>query len=196
MSAPLYGLLLSGGTSRRMAQDKAALDYQGEPQLVRAWRLLERVTERAFLSVRDSQVNDPLRADLPQIVDGYDAIGPMAGMLSAQAAYPHVAWLVMACDLPLLDEGTLRTLIAQRDPVGDATVFASRYDGLPEPLCAIWEPSSRALLLQRFEQGSYCPRKALGLLQTRILPSPGEALDNANTPVERFEIQRRLESLT
>ena len=196
MNAPLSGLLLSGGASSRMQQDKAALTYLGEPQLLRAWRLLERVTERAFVSVRDSQAGDPLRAGMPQIVDAYDAIGPVAGMLSAQARYPLAAWLVVACDLPLLNEETLRALIAHREPGGDATVFSSRHDGLPEPLCAIWEPSSHALLLQRFEQGSYCPRNALGLLRTRVLPSPGEALDNANTPTERLDIQRRLESLT
>jgi molybdopterin-guanine dinucleotide biosynthesis protein A len=191
---PLYGLLLSGGASRRMKQDKAALEYGGEPQLLRAWRVLQQATGHAFVSVRDEQRDDPLRAGLPQIVDRYDAIGPVAGMLSAQDAHPQAAWLVVACDLPLLDAATLRLLIEQRDATGDATAFASRHDGLPEPLCAIWEPSSHGLLRQRFEQGSYCPRKALGLLRTKLLPAPGEALDNVNTPEERNEMQHRLES--
>jgi len=192
MTAPLYGLLLSGGESRRMQQDKAALDYQGEPQLLRAWRLLERVSERAFVSLRDSQTDDPLRAGLPQIVDCHPAVGPIAGILSAQDEYPEAAWLVLACDLPLLDETTLRELIARRDPQLDATVYASSHDGLPEPLCAIWEPSSKAMLLQRHRDGSHCPRKALGAMRTVVLPSPGAALDNANTPAERDDIRRRL----
>lgn len=190
---PLYGLLLSGGASQRMRQDKAALPYRGEPQLLRAWRLLEAVTERAFLSVRDQQRDDPLRAGLPQIVDSYDAIGPAAGILSAQDRFPEAAWLVLACDLPLLDEGTLQQLIGARDVSANATVFTSRHDSLPEPLCAIWEPSSHALLKQRYEDGSYCPRKAL--IQSRIvlLPAPGDALDNVNTPEERDEMQQRME---
>ncbi|PNS09482.1 NTP transferase domain-containing protein [Solilutibacter silvestris] len=196
MTAPLYGLLLSGGESRRMQQDKAALDYLGEPQLLRAWRLLEDVTERAFVSVRDAQTADPLRAGLPQIVDRYPAVGPIAGILSAQAEYPDVAWLVLACDLPLLDETTLHELIARRDPQLDATVYASSHDGLPEPLCAIWEPSSAVTLLQRYRDGSHCPRKALAILRTLVLPSPGEALDNANTPAEREDIRRRLGATT
>ncbi|WP_201315723.1 NTP transferase domain-containing protein [Dyella sp. EPa41] len=191
---PLYGLLLSGGASQRMRQDKAALPYRGEPQLLRAWRLLERVTERSFLSVRDDQRDDPLRAGLPQIVDSYDPIGPAAGILSAQDRFPGAAWLVLACDLPLLDEHTLQQLVDARDVLADATTFVSRHDGLPEPLCAIWEPSSHALLKQRYDDGSYCPRKAL--IQSRIvqLAAPGEALDNVNTPEEREEMQHRLES--
>lgn len=193
--APLYGLLLSGGASQRMRQDKAALAYRGEPQLLRAWRLLESVTERAFVSVRDSQREDPLRAGLPQIVDSYDAIGPAAGILSAQKQFPEAAWLVLACDLPLLDSDTLGRLIAARDPDAFATAFNSSHDGLPEPLCAIWEPRSHALLQERYESGSYCPRKALIQSNTRLLPAPGEALDNANTPEEREAMQQRLESL-
>lgn len=193
-AAPIYGLLLSGGASRRMQRDKAQLRYAGEPQLLRAWRLLSSVTERAFVSVRDSQRDDPLRAGLPQLVDSCDAIGPAAGILSAQDAYPDAAWLVMACDLPLLDEATLRALIAARDQLKDATAFSSRFDGLPEPLCALWEPHSHILLKQRYEAGSFCPRKALLQSNITLLPAPGDALDNINTPEEFEQMQRQLES--
>ncbi|OOG56527.1 NTP transferase domain-containing protein [Rhodanobacter sp. C03] len=190
----IYGLLLSGGASRRMQRDKAQLAYGGQPQLMRAWQLLEAVTERAFVSVRAEQRDDPLRAGLPQIVDRYDAIGPAAGILSAQETHLDVAWLVIACDLPLLDEATLRTLIEARDASGDATAFTSRFDGLPEPLCALWEPSSHALLKQRVDNGSYCPRKTLILSRTTLLPAPGDALDNINTPEEFELMQRQIET--
>jgi molybdopterin-guanine dinucleotide biosynthesis protein A len=187
--APVYGLLLSGGSSRRMSRDKAHLEYRGEPQLLRAWRLLSAVTERAFVSARDDQRGDPLRSGLPILADSYDSIGPAAGILSAQAAFPDAAWFVLACDLPLLELGTLETLLAERDPGADATAFTSRHDGLPEPLCTIWEPASHALLLQRYEDGQYCPRKALICSNTRLLPAPGEALDNINTAAD-FESMR------
>lgn len=189
---PVYGLLLSGGASRRMRRDKARLSYGGQPQLMRAWQVLAAVTERAFVSVRNEQRDEPLRAALPQIVDRYDAIGPAAGILSAQEACPGVAWLVVACDLPLLDRAVLETLVAARDAGADATAFASRFDGLPEPLCALWEPSSHALLKRRVEGGSHCPRKTLIQSRTRLLPAPGAALDNINTPEEFEQMQRQL----
>ncbi len=192
---PLYGLLLAGGASSRMREDKAALDYRGEPQLLRAWRLLQAVTDRSFISVREDQRHEALRASLPQIVDSYDAVGPAAGILSAQAAYPDVAWLVLACDLPLLDDATLHHLVDARQASADATAFISRYDGLPEPLCAIWEPSSHALLEQRYQSGSFCPRKALIQSNTALLSAPGVALDNANSPEERAQMQKMLESM-
>ena len=195
-AAPLHGLLLCGGASRRMRRDKAQLNYSGEPQLLHAWRLLTAFTERAFVSVRDSQHDEPLRASLPQLIDTYDAVGPVAGILSAHDAFPEAAWLVIACDLPLLDETTLRTLIAARDPAKEATAFASRFDGLPEPLCTLWEPPIHQRLKQRYEAGSYCARKVLIQADIRLLPPPGNALDNINTPQEFEQIQRQLEVLS
>lgn len=192
-AAPIFGLLLTGGASRRMRRDKARLCYGGEPQLMRAWRLLETATTQAFVSVRAEQRNDTLRAGLSQIVDRYEAIGPAAGILSAQETHPDVAWLVIACDLPLLNEATLRQLLDARDASQDATAFASD-DALPEPLCALWEPSSHALLKRQVDEGRYCPRRTLIQSRTKLLPAPGDALDNINTPEEFQRMQHRIES--
>jgi molybdenum cofactor guanylyltransferase len=191
--APVYGLLLAGGASRRMQHDKALIDYHGEPQLLHAWRLLERFVERGFVSVRKDQQSEPLRARLPQIVDIHDSVGPAGGILAAQMAYPDVAWLVLACDLPLLDAATLQHLLDARDAGRNATAYASRNDGLPEPLCAIWEPSSHAALSAQVESGRNCPRKALINMNTLLLPPlVSDALDNINTPEELEQLHRRL----
>ncbi|MDY0981792.1 MULTISPECIES: NTP transferase domain-containing protein [Stenotrophomonas] len=195
MNAPLSALLLTGGASRRMQADKALLDYAGQPQLLRAWALLRHVeVVQAFVSLRPDQRGETLRGSLPTLVDSVDSVGPVAGILSAQQAFPGHAWLVIACDLPLLDARTLRALVAARQPVKDATAFVSRHDDLPEPLCAIWEPSSAPLLRQRFDAGNYCPRKALLQLQIHALPSPGSALDNVNTPGELLQARQQLET--
>jgi molybdenum cofactor guanylyltransferase len=65
---------------------------------------------------------------------------------------------------------------------------------LPEPLCALWEPSSHALLRQRVDAGSYCPRKVLMMSRITLLPAPGDALDNINTPEEFAHMQRQIGS--
>lgn len=194
MSAPLFALVLSGGSSRRMRTDKALIEYAGRPQLLRTWDLLQKVNvAKVVVSINPGQRGESLRAGLPVLVDSVESVGPMAGLLSAQQAEPDAGWLVVACDLPLLDTATLAALIEARAPHCDATAFDSRHDGLPEPLCAIWEPSSTALLRQRYEAGLYCPRSALQQLRTHRLPSPGYALDNVNTPEELALAQRQLE---
>ena len=185
MSAPLYGLVLAGGRSARMGRDKAALATAGRTQLERAMALLAPQVERAFVSVRADQRSDPLRAGFSQIVDRHENLGPIAGILAAQAQHPQHAWLVLACDLPLLDAATLSALLRSRAPSREATAYRSSRDGLPEPLCAVYEPSSHARLAAYVAGGRDCPRKFLLGADVELLDEPNpRALDNANTPEE------------
>ncbi|HEV2441347.1 MAG TPA: NTP transferase domain-containing protein [Steroidobacteraceae bacterium] len=185
IAAPLYGLVLAGGRSSRMQRDKAALEYAGRSQLERAVGLITPLVERVFVSVRPDQAGDPLRARFAQIVDAGDVEGPIAGIIAAQSRHPDAAWLVLACDLPLLDQRTLEHLLRSRRPERQATAYRSSHDGLPEPLCAIYEPSSREAIRAHVASGRDCPRKFLINANTELLdqPEPG-ALDNVNTPNE------------
>ncbi len=184
-AAPLHGLILAGGSSSRMHQDKAALRYQGRSQLERAVELAGRHVSQVFVSVRAHQTADPMRAQRPLIVDSVAGAGPMVGIRSALAAYPQNAWLVLACDLPFLSDAALSQLLRERDAAGLATAYRSAHDGLPEPLCAIWEPAAAAPLAEYQAGGADCPRKFLIRHAARLLdPLDRRALDNVNTPEE------------
>jgi len=191
--APVFGLLLAGGRSSRMRRDKAALEYRGRTQLEDAYDLLASVTQRAFVSVRPDQMNEPLRQRFPQIVDEHTDLGPLAGILAAQRAHPDAAWLVLACDLPFLDTAVLRHLLERRDRQGYATAFRSTHDGLPEPLCAVYEPKSAAPLARFATGGKSCPRKFLIEHQATLLePLRAEALDNVNSTTDYWTSMQAL----
>ena len=179
----LYGLVLAGGRSRRMGSDKAALQPDGETQLKRTVRLLNRHVDCVFVSTQADQSDDPVRSGFDQIVDAYDNLGPVSGILSAMDSDPEKSWLVLACDLPNIDDETIEFLVANADADCLATAYVSVVDGLPEPLCAIWRPGSRAIIEQYVAAGYQCPRKMLINSPTRLLeqPAPG-ALHNVNTP--------------
>jgi molybdenum cofactor guanylyltransferase len=187
MTTPaLFGLVLAGGASTRMRTDKAALQYHGQPQLHWAFELVSKFCAASFVSVRPEQRDDAARAGHPQIVDRQPGIGPLAGISAALLEQPKAAWLVLACDLPFLTERTLQHLIAHRDPQKIATAYRSAHDGLPEPLCAIWEPAAREPVLAYIASGKQCPRKFLINSDTALLDLPErQALDNVNT-VEEF----------
>jgi molybdopterin-guanine dinucleotide biosynthesis protein A len=193
IAAFLYGLVLAGGASTRMGRDKAALHYHGRSQLEWAFELLDSVCEKTFVSVRPDQSNEITRAKLPQIVDLQPGIGPIAGISAALETHPDKAWLVLACDLPFLSLDTLDNLIAHRDPARIATAYRSSHDGLPEPLCAIWEPSARETVNKWIAMGKQCPRKILINSDTALLdPIDSRALDNINTPDEFNSAQTKL----
>ena len=193
-SAPIFGLILAGGLSSRMQRDKAALEYRGKAQLDRAYELAARHVSQVFVSVRATQTCDPARAQRPLIVDSVAGEGPTVGIRSALAAHPQVAWLVLACDLPFLSDAVLSDLLRERDVASLATAYRSAHDGLPEPLCAIWEPAAAAALTEYQAAGGDCPRKFLIRHSTRLLePLDRRALDNVNTPDEYAQALATLE---
>jgi len=193
--APVYGLILAGGSSTRMHRDKAALKYRGSSQLDRAFELAGRHVPEVFLSVRADQTLDPMRAQRRMIVDAIAGEGPIIGIRSALAAHPRVAWLVLACDLPFLSDEAVDYLLRKRDTAGFATAYRSAHDGLPEPLCAIWEPAAAAALAEYQAGGGHCPRKFLIRHAVPLLePLDRRALDNVNTPEEYAQATAALES--
>lgn len=192
---PVYGLILAGGSSSRMHRDKAALAYGGRSQLDRVFELASRHVPQVFVSVRANQTTDPTRAQRPMIVDTVAGEGPIVGIRSALAAYPQVAWLVLACDLPFLSDAALSQLLRERDAAGLATAYRSTHDGLPEPLCALWEPAAAGALTAYQAGGGRCPRKFLIRHAARLLePVDRRALDNVNTPEEYAEALATLDA--
>lgn len=175
-----------------MGRDKAALEYPGGRQLEAAHALVSRHVAHAWVSVRAAQAADPVRSALPRIVDGDTGQGPIAGIIAAQSAHPGAAWLVVACDLPFLDDATLAHLLAHRGRA-PVTAYRSAHDGLPEPLCAVYEPGTREAILAFVANGRHCPRKFILSLGIALLELPeAGALDNVNTPEEYAGARARL----
>ena len=190
---PIFGLVLAGGRSSRMHRDKAGLVYHGQSQLDRTMELLEPLCSERFVSVRADQTKDPLRSRYAQIVDQDADLGPLAGILAAQAHMPTAAWLIVACDLPRLDAATLQQLITRRDPSRLATAFKSSSDGLPEPLCALYEPASAPALAAYAAGGGRCPRKFLLKHDVALFElASSHALDNVNSGAEYWQTMDQL----
>jgi molybdopterin-guanine dinucleotide biosynthesis protein A len=166
-----------------MGQDKALLRVDGETQLSRAVHLLGPFVDQVFVSTRVDQQDEPERSKFRQIVDRYRELGPLAGILSAMEEHPDAGWLVLACDLPNVEELTIRYLLDNRSSVHPFTAYKSSSDGLPEPLCAFYSAGGAAIVKAFADDGIICPRKILIGSDTHLLEQPNpEALDNINTP--------------
>ncbi len=190
MSGPvppaLHGLVLAGGRSRRLGTDKAALQVDGQSLLARTVDLLSTVVDEVFVSAHPAQRDDPLRHTWRVLHDRHAGLGPAAGLLAAWVHDPAAAWLVLACDMPGLDRATLDRLCRARDVSRAATALRNPADGLPEPLCAIWEPATLARLAAELAAGRVPgPRALLRALDTHLLDAPSRAATNSiNTPAD------------
>lgn len=191
--AKLYGLVLSGGKSTRMGNDKGLIAYHGVPQREYLYQLLSKICEETYISLREEQ-----EAQVPfgyaTLTDEDKFKGPFNGILSAHNRYPEVAWLVLACDLPLIDLKALKQLVKERNPKKLATAFANEDDPLPEPLCAIWEPCGLEKAIAYLEEGNgSCPRKFLINHETKLVfPEDKNVILNANSQEDYQEVVSKL----
>ncbi len=183
----LNGLVLAGGKSVRMGFDKGTVNWYGKEQRFYMADMLKTYCNNVFISRSSVQQNT---GDYIAITDTFINLGPFGAILSAFRENPNTAWLVVACDLPLLDDNTLKHLIINRSSTSIATAYQNGFDGLPEPLITIWEPKSYPLLLSYLAQGLSCPRKVLINNDTKLLNAPdATALTNVNTPEDLQKIK-------
>jgi len=195
VAPPLYGLVLAGGKSMRMGIDKGAMQWHGKQHRYLLADMLQTVCDDVYISCRAEQQSE-INNFYKTLTDSVEGAGPLIAILSAFSKYPDVAWLVVACDLPLLDKATISHLVANRKTDAIATTFRSPFDQLPEPLITIWEPGSYPLLQAHIASGYKCPRKALIRNEdlVNIMPPPDpDALTNANTKEDAEKVRVLLE---
>lgn len=186
----VYGLVLAGGKSTRMGADKGLINYHKVPQQEYLYALLSEVCDDVYLSIRKEQQQD-IPEGFKTILDNNEHRGPFNGILSAHAQHPDVAWLVLACDLPLIDGEALQQLMDHRNVNKKAISFATQKTGLPEPLVAIWEPDGlREAKVYLKTAESSCPRKFLINSNIALVhPKHDEILYNANS-LEEYEFAK------
>ena len=142
------GVVLAGGASRRMGSDKARLQLpDGSLMIKRVLGRLSKVCARAAVVVDrpDRYADLALQADV--IVDTVPRAGPLSAVCDAVDVIETDSALVVACDMPHLDIGLLRHMLA-RPRTYDALVPI--HNGKPQVLHAIYTkrclPHARQLL--------------------------------------------------
>ena len=191
----LKGLIMTGGRSTRMGRDKSTIIHHEEEQYLHLAKLMTKLGVEPYISCRADQQAFFTGQGLNVIADRMIDVGPIGGILSAFMREPDVSWMVLACDIPLIDQPLLEELIASRRPTHTATVFRNETHHMPEPLIAIWEPRAYLIIMQFMAQGYSCPRKVLMNSNAHIISTAQhEKLRNVNTVAELDEFKRQRSS--
>ncbi|MGK0367158.1 MAG: molybdopterin-guanine dinucleotide biosynthesis protein A [Thermoproteota archaeon] len=184
----LNALILVGGKSTRMHKDKFSLSYRNKTQLAYLEDLLKPHCDDVLISCREEQ---ELESKLKRVNDLYKSTGPTSGILSAMKSTTTIHWLVIACDLPYLEEETITELIkAHKSQKPLATCYLNPIKNWPEPLCTIYSPNAFIPLEENYKNDIFCPRKFLfqnlDSIQTLELKNSLH-LNNANSPEDYEE---------
>ena len=131
--------ILNGGKSRRMGEDKAMLQFNGEAIIDRLFTLLN----NSFASVAIVGADD----------DIYQGIGVLGGLHSALKKSAQKACFVSACDYPGINTSFIEYMKAQYEPSFDAVLPV--WKGYVQSLCGIYSPSAVVIIEQQIAKKEY-----------------------------------------
>lgn len=191
----IIGVVLAGGSGRRMGRTKGDLQLQGKSMARRAGEILFPVCSSVLISLGEGSDNPA--EGFPAVYDAPPpGRGPLAGIEAAFAATGSADLLVLACDYPQMEQGLLRSLI---EAAGDEDQLVMPVDvsGRDHPLAALWRRTAEEEVAEALSRRRYKVRALLADLAVhRLGPSDLPAVDlrsvltNINTPQQWEELRK------
>jgi len=155
-------VILAGGQSKRMGQDKASLVFEGQTLLARAEQCLTPLFEHVVVSVRKPRSD----AKLPQVLDSSESRAPMMGIVAAMQAV-HTDWVfVVGVDMPFVSAELVQYMAAQRGEHDAVALYA--YD-MPQPLCCFYHQSALPVMQENIAAGKRSLKHLLQELNTHFI---------------------------
>ncbi|HEX5550646.1 MAG TPA: molybdenum cofactor guanylyltransferase [Nitrospira sp.] len=127
------GVLLAGGKSRRMGQDKRLLSVGDETLYTRSVSVLRAIFERVVVVV--AQDSPLVASDAPVLRDIIPHCGSLGGLYTGLKEAGTQWVFAVACDMPFLDPGTIRHFTGLKDE-GDV-IMAKLRNGF-QPMHALY----------------------------------------------------------
>ena len=189
---PFTGVVLTGGSSTRMGQDKSLLKVHGVALASLVAEALNDAGASEVIAVGGDTVSLERLAGIDRAVpDRHPGEGPLGGLLTAfEFAHDDVI-VVLACDTPRVDASTPTALVAGLFSDHQVAVSYAVVGDRIQPLTAAWRRSIAWEPLQAaFEQGVRAPRSVFGDLTVfEVRTIAPEAVDDVDRPedLQRYD---------
>jgi molybdopterin-guanine dinucleotide biosynthesis protein A len=188
------GIILSGGKSTRMGENKALIKIEGIPIIQRIHNLFEKLFKEIIIVTdqkeRFSDINAKVYSDI------FPNRGVLAGIYTGLFFSNYQYAFCVACDMPFLKESVIRFLLRK---IGDYDVIVPKTrDGL-QPLHAIYskkclEPIKKIILQNKFKILDLYPIVRVKIILEKEfsdLDPANESFINVNTPEDLDLIRKR-----
>ncbi len=182
----VVALVLAGGESSRMGQDKALVLWEGVPLLQRVCQVAADCCHAVYVLTPRQESYQPIVPNVQWITETQVGQGPLVALLQGLAQIPTAWVLVLACDLPCLQVEVLQHWATQLPQLPDYVLaLVPRYANQWEPLCAFYRSSAQSSLQSFVQQGgrSFQPWLAQNPVKSiAVDPNTAVMLRNCNTP--------------
>jgi len=200
-------IILAGGQSSRMGRDKALIVVDGIPLLQRTCAIALQCAPEVFVitsATRDYSEIVPDRCCVieEKLLPGeFKPQGPLVGFaqgLAQSQAQSQTKWvLLLACDLPRLNQAVLQRWMRQISQVGDAIALLPKGKKGWEPLCGFYRTDCLSSLTQYREQGGRSLQMWLAQALVQAIQFSADSninrqeqamLFNCNTPEDLLQV--------
>jgi molybdopterin-guanine dinucleotide biosynthesis protein A len=166
------GIILAGGSSTRLGQDKAMIEIQGEPLIQRVARTISTLVDQVILVTNRPETLAFL--GLPMVQDIYPGVGTLGGLHAGLDAIQTTYGLAVGCDMPFLNVGLLRYMISlcqgtDKTDVSGYDVVIPRVGQYLEPLHAIYARSCQHAFQKHILSKQYRIRYAFEGMRIRYV---------------------------
>lgn len=196
MQIDVTGVLLAGGNSRRMGEDKRYLVVGEQTLLERGLAVLRSIFQEVLVVIAQDSL--PLNVDARVVRDLVPDCGSLGGLSTGltQATTPYI--FVVACDMPFLDPAVITQFTSRR---ASADIVMAKLAARLHPMHALYgkgclpvlEQMIRARQLKIQEMLSHPSLRVQYVTEADLLtidPS-GRSFQNVNTPAD-LEVARSL----
>ncbi len=144
-------IIMAGGRSRRMGQDKSMLLINGEPVVKHIFEQLRLHFGQILISSDNVSKYSFLNVEV--VPDEVTGKGPLIGIASALRASVNDVNFVIACDIPEVDISFVQHMV--RESKGFDAVIPQSGPSRYEPLFAVYKKSALAAIDKAIAAGVY-----------------------------------------
>ena len=152
----LAALVLAGGKSSRMGQDKALIPWDGIPLLERVCQVASQCCQEVYIITPWS---DRYQAILTAknyqfMVESNPGLGPLVALAQGLAEIPADWVLLLACDMPLLQVEIILDWANQLNNLSTATLASvPQQETIWQPTCGFYRREALPELEKFIQQG-------------------------------------------
>ena len=189
----LVGIILAGGKSSRMGQDKALIPWQNIPMLKRVYKVANKCTEKVYIITSWPQKYQSILPTECEWLTELKTEGPLVALAQGLTQINSNWILLLGCDLPLLNSDIIETWIAQLNQLSPEilALVPKKYQGW-EPLCGFYRQQIKIELENIIGRGDRSFQRLLAQIPVQPLSIDSQTakmLFNCNTPLD-LEVEK------
>ncbi len=176
-------VIMAGGKSKRMGQDKSMLAVNAEPLIKHIFEQLRPHFNQILISSNDTAKYDFLGVEV--VPDEDTGKGPLMGIASALRVSANQINFIIACDIPEVDISFVRQMV--RESKGFDAVVPQTRPSQYEPLFAVYRKSVLAAIEESLGSGNNRIIDALSDCRVKYIDMSCIGLENLNTMKDYYK---------